>query len=139
MLTESKKMDKFLINVVPTFQPIHSDLDFNYQFALIPEENIQRYRLRCVFPNTSTGLLAASASIGAISSPVAPSLHTLPVMKTSMDSMTSISSSSTEPENKKNNNSPIASPATSVATLQRELREARIQIEQLKSSSSVSA
>jgi hypothetical protein len=130
MLTESKKMDKFLINLVPTFQPIDSALDFNAQFALVPDSFIQRYRLRCVFPNSSTGLLAASASIGAISSPVAPSLKTAAVKNTSMESMNQASSSSSI------NSSPSTTNTLSISALQRELKDARAELELLKSSSS---
>ena len=129
MLTESKKMDKFLINLVPTFQPIDSALDFNAQFALVPDSFIQRYRLRCVFPNSSTGLLAASASIGAISSLVAPSLKTAAVKNTSMESMNQASSSSSI------NSSPSTTNTLSISALQRELKDARAELELLKSSS----
>lgn len=171
MSSDSKKADKFLINVVPTFQSSDSTLDFNSQFKLVPENFIQKYRLKCVMTGGSSGagsgLLAAtgagSGSVGSISSPVAPSLLR------GGDSMTSVTSAvngdvtgggnnlmsiyslvysiltgptaaaaATNATLISPNNTSTASTSPSLSsastgTLQRELRDARAEIERLKS------
>ena len=138
MLSESKKSDKFLINVAPTFYPADSPADFNSQFNTCPEEFIQKNRLKCVIPGSNgSGLLAATVggngstgSIVNISSPVAPSLRNTFIAGAG-DSMASINSekSATVPK------SPAASVSSSIAsvsTLQKELKEARAEIDRLR-------
>lgn len=146
MSSDSKKSDKFLINVVPTFIEEDESLDFNGQYNLVPENFIQKYRLRCV--TSGTGLLAAtssnspnvngSGSVGSISSPVAPSLLNQKGV-VGADSMTSVTSDKSF--NKPNANvqvSPSMSATTSTTTtsvttsVQNELKEARAEIERLK-------
>ena len=144
MSSDSKKTDKFLINVAPTFEPEDSSVEFNTQFSQVPEEFVQKYRLRCLSNSNSGGnnnLLSASGggngSVGNISSPVAPNIAI-----NAGDSMASITSSIDEKptmgsrENIHSNaNNVHASPSVSMATsssLQRELKEARSEIDRLK-------
>ena len=143
MSSDSKKTDKFLINVAPTFEPEDSSVEFNTQFSQVPEEFVQKYRLRCLSDSNSSGnnLLSASGggngSVGNISSPVAPNIAI-----NAGDSMASITSSIDEKPSmgsRENINSNVnnvhASPSISTATsssLQRELKEARSEIDRLK-------
>lgn len=154
MSSDSKKTDKFLINVVPTFEPAEdSALEFNTQFSTAPEEFVQKYRLRCMSSGSSGGsnLLSASGggtgSVGAISSPVAPNI---PV--NGADSMSSITSSisiitdekqqQTQTTSSKENLaasppsalsvSSLAPAPASVQTLQKELKDSRAEIDRLK-------
>lgn len=146
MLSESKKSDKFLINAVPTFHSLDSPEDFNTQFNACPEDFIQKYRLRCVIPGSSgSGLLAATAggnaggstgSVVNISSPVAPSLRNT-FAAGAGDSMASINSEKSVGVAAAVQKSPAASSSVSastasVATLQRELKEARAEIDRLR-------
>lgn len=139
MLSESKKSDKFLINAVPTFHPADSPEDFNSQFNACPEDFIQKYRLKCVIPGSNgSGLLAVTGGGGStgsvvnISSPVAPSLRNTFIAGAG-DSMASINSDKSVAAVQK---SPAASSVTSsnasVATLQKELKEARAEIDRLR-------
>ena len=144
MLSESKKSDKFLINVVPTFHSLDSTEDFNNQFNACPEIFVQKYRLKCVIPgNSGSGLLAATiggnvggstGSIVNISSPVAPSLRNT-FISGAGDSMASINSEKSVGTSASAavQKSPAASSSvSSVATLQKELKEARSVIERLR-------
>lgn len=132
MLSESNKSDKFLINVVPTFHPADSPADFNSQFSMCPEEFIQKNRIKRVIPGgNGSGLLAATAggngstgSVVNISSPVAPSLRNTFIVGAG-DSMASINS-------EKSPAASVSSSTASVATLQRELKEARSEIDRLR-------
>lgn len=144
MLSESKKSDKFLINAIPTLRPLDSPEDFNTQFNACPEDFIQKYRLRCVIPGSSgSGLLAATAggnaggstgSVVNISSPVAPSLRNTFIAGAG-DSMASINSEKSVGVSAVVQKSPAASSSVStasVATLQKELKEARSEIDRLR-------
>lgn len=145
MLSESKKSDKFLINAVPSLHSIDSAEDFNSQFNASPEEFIQKYRLKCVIPGSSgSGLLAATSggiggggstgSVVNISSPVAPSLRSTFIAGAG-DSMGSINSEKSVGVTASSiQKSPTTTTTTtnSVATLQKELKEARSEIDRLK-------
>lgn len=137
MSSDSKKTDKFLVSVVPLLEDPEDNSDFNSQFNQAPEEFVQKYRLRCL---TSNNLLSASGggSIGTISSPVAPNI---PLNGT--DSMASINSSidggsvdnlSLNAVNENVLSSPAISTtaSTSAPSLQRDLKEARSEIDRLK-------
>jgi len=148
MLSESKKSDKFLINVAPTIQPLDSAIDFNAQFSLVPEHLLQKYRLKCVVPSgggSGTGLLAATTggngSNASISSPVAPAIQTTLAVGAG-DSMSSMNSAENSPipqvKRRESVQNAAASPSvtstSSAISLQRELNEARAEIARLKSS-----
>lgn len=87
MLSESMKHDKFSVNVAAVLEENEDGEnggDFNSQFSQIPENEIQRYRVKCPPPTSSeekTGLLAATSGNTAgsteniISSPMAPSIR----------------------------------------------------------------
>lgn len=142
MLSESKKADKFLINVAPTIQPLDSAMDFNAQFSLVPEHLIQKYRLKCVVPSSGAGLLAATpggnGSNASISSPVAPAIQTTLAVGAG-DSMSSMNSSDNSPipqVKRRESVQAAASPSISTSSaisLQKELNEARAEIARLKS------
>ena len=138
MLSESKKSDKFLINVVPTLHATDSTQDFNSQFSACPEEYIQKYRLKCVIPGGSgNGLLAATAggvngSTGSISSPVAPSLQST-FIAGAADSMASVNSEKSAVQRSPSvQSSSVTGGSSSVVTLQRELKEAQAEIVRLR-------
>lgn len=134
-----------MINVAPVVDDSDSTLDFNAQFNLVPESQLQKYRLKCVLPSNS-GLLAATANgsrEGSISSPVAPAIQTTLAVGAG-DSASSMNSSENSPLSQvKRRESMLsstvspssASTSSSVVSLQRELNEARAEIARLKSSS----
>lgn len=138
-MSESKKIEKFLISVVPTFESA-SESDFNSQFNNCPDEFIKKYRLKCIFPDG-----VGSVNInnpGPISSPVAPSLNShndliIPggVSISESDSMTSLNSSVNEKSNSNllrvSESTDNISISNSVPVLQKELKEARAKIEAL--------